>query len=1106
MEDSESKQNIMVLQIDGLSKRLSAANLQVQQIEKEMTNERSQFVKDKHNMLVNYQEHQKKLERSLLEKDEQLRHAKRLCENLRKQLESAISEKSMERREMENMVHLQEAKSVEEKLRLEEVVKEQDKKIELLTCQLQKLQEKENQTRTTETRLVMDIQLKSQELQHKSDAIAELKSKVKALKEEIKVLKEEMKVTQDTVTNNCKENNQLAEVSTVLKFELSKVRDQLEERERENQMLKDELTNVQRETSRLRENEATLSRAAENGQQMVISLKQTLEDAKGKNQELVSTIKDFSFREKKLERAVDDLQRARMTTPPQAQPLPPPPGCTQSFIEYKILEASSRTESKVKKEVASINSKLRHNTQQVENQYKHENETLREMIRQLELENQKTVFACQTSERNLRDQLHDQMQDLSKSFENEKHNVQIMSSKLEQSYAIIKELENQSQHLSRKSTHADAHLLSLEVSNSELKAQLDRQTISLEDLESESKATSDKEKQRKTVIQQLRKKVKELRDANDSLTEEITRTDKQRVDCAAELEKVSVRKAQLEVQSKRLGANLIEMNQFMQRTRQEVEQLRVENERQVDANEVLTDKIEGLKASHLLVMEKQQQDKQCTVQYQIQLKETTDDMERLAQENHSLKQQIQDRTLALEQMFKENEKVKEKAQQQESDITKQQRNFHAKAHECDSLSRQCSELAIKLEELQEQSLTAKLTFSGSKLEQDALNKELRSARHQLEDVSRERDAMASQCEEALRSNQRLDERISVMARHLESVESDNIVLHKEKMEVAEFAKKLETDIGKGMKALQQQEAEINQLASMKNELRDCARELKERLLTTENQNTRISQEMQETKQKQEEERTKMKSMERQLHADADIIEKLKMQVSSLKIKLEELKGQQTNHSSTMETHKGSYKNLLKQHEKLRMDNERTLKQNGSMKAQTIEMQAIIDGTAKKQNWILQNERENREEMKQLREQNTVLNDQIMGVREELMKAKLQCDHMKNDLQQRMAEIKADKEQLDAQRQSFQTNNDRTSSELKTLQNDILLYKQRELDLQQSYDEMKVRHEESMECLQKSKEKCEKMGEELKSLVTEVCNTCRAWILFFPLNARFFLDE
>ena len=50
---------------------------------------------------------------------------------------------------------------------------------------------------------------------------------------------------------------------------------------------------------------------------------------------------------------------------------------------------------------------------------------------------------------------------------------------------------------------------------------------------------------------------------------------------------VSVRKAQVEVQSKRLGANLMEMNQFMQRTRHEVEQLRVENERQVEANQVM---------------------------------------------------------------------------------------------------------------------------------------------------------------------------------------------------------------------------------------------------------------------------------------------------------------------------------------------------------------------------------------------------------------------------------------------------------------------------------------------------------------------------------------
>ena len=221
MDESECKQSTMVLQIESLSKRLSAANLQIQQIEKEMTGERSQFVKDKQQMLVSHQENQKNLERSLLEKDEQLRHAKKICENLRSQLDSAMSEKVMVRDEMQGMVHRQEAGYVEERIQLEEVVKEQGMRIEVLTLQLQKSQEKENQSRTTETRLVMEVQLKSQELQHKNDAIIELKSKVKELKEE-------MKAAQDTVTHNCRENNQLAEVGTVLKFELTKLRDRLD--------------------------------------------------------------------------------------------------------------------------------------------------------------------------------------------------------------------------------------------------------------------------------------------------------------------------------------------------------------------------------------------------------------------------------------------------------------------------------------------------------------------------------------------------------------------------------------------------------------------------------------------------------------------------------------------------------------------------------------------------------------------------------------------------------------------------------------------------------------------------------------------------------------
>ena len=223
-------------------------------------------------------------------------------------------------------------------------------RIEVLTSQLHKSQEKENQSRTTESRLVMEVQLKSQELQHKCDAINDLKIKVAELKEE-------MKSTHDTVSTNFKESNQLAEVGNVLKFELSKVRDRVEQSESENQKLKDELSHKQRELNRLLENEVTLSRAADNGQLMVISLKQGLEDTKARNEELTSAVKEHAFREKQLERALDELQRARMTTPPQYQQQPPQanvsaangvnPGFSESFIEYKIQAASSKTENKV---------------------------------------------------------------------------------------------------------------------------------------------------------------------------------------------------------------------------------------------------------------------------------------------------------------------------------------------------------------------------------------------------------------------------------------------------------------------------------------------------------------------------------------------------------------------------------------------------------------------------------------------------------------------------------------------------------------------------------------------------------------------------------------
>ena len=72
--------------------------------------------------------------------------------------------------------------------------------------------------------------------------------------------------------------------------------------------------------------------------------------------------------------------------------------------------------------------------------------------------------------------------------------------------------------------------------------------------------------------------------------------------------------------------------------------------------------------------------------------------------------------------------------------------------------------------------------------------------------------------------------------------------------------------------------------------------------------------------------------------------------------------------------------------------------------QTIEMQAIIEGTAKKHSWMAQNEQEHRDEVNRLREQNTTLADQLMSTKEELMKFKLNCEHMESDLQQKMQEV------------------------------------------------------------------------------------------------------
>lgn len=73
-------------------------------------------------------------------------------------------------------------------------------------------------------------------------------------------------------------------------------------------------------------------------------------------------------------------------------------------------------------------------------------------------------------------------------YETEKRNAQQLASKLDQSYAVIDELETQSRHLSRQTSQADSRVLNLEVSNTELRAQLDHQTKSLEDLENDNRS------------------------------------------------------------------------------------------------------------------------------------------------------------------------------------------------------------------------------------------------------------------------------------------------------------------------------------------------------------------------------------------------------------------------------------------------------------------------------------------------------------------------------------------------------------------------------------------------------------------------------------------
>ena len=124
MDEADIKQRDLHQQIDSLHRKLDASNLHIQHIEKEKANERAQFIRDKQAMLVSHQEIEKKLEVSLFDKDDQLRHLKKMCEKQKTASEELEMEKNLELEEMQKMMETAEASFVEERLKFEEFAKE----------------------------------------------------------------------------------------------------------------------------------------------------------------------------------------------------------------------------------------------------------------------------------------------------------------------------------------------------------------------------------------------------------------------------------------------------------------------------------------------------------------------------------------------------------------------------------------------------------------------------------------------------------------------------------------------------------------------------------------------------------------------------------------------------------------------------------------------------------------------------------------------------------------------------------------------------------------------------------------------------------------------
>ena len=222
-----------------------------------------------------------------------------------------------------------------------------------------------------------------------------------------------------------------------------------------------------------------------------------------------------------------------------------------------------------------------------------------------------------------------------------------------------------------------------------------------------------------------------------------------------------------------------------------------------------------------------------------------------------------------------------------------------------------------------------------------------------------------------------------------------------------------------------------------------------------------------------------------METDVNAMDKLKIQNSSMKIKMEELVQKQSFHTGLMESQKVGYNDLMKQYKKLEAEHDKLLTQNGEMKARAIEMQAIVDGTIKKQEWNAQNEKDYQGEIQRLRQQNKSMTDDLLNLKEEMLKTKMRCERLDDDLSHKEADLEACNQELETRRTSFQNRDKDSTCQIKKLEEQNLQFKNKMWDLQHAHDTMKEQCVEANNCLEKAKELCEKKEQKIEKLNEEV---------------------